>query len=265
MSIRRAVRLSALLLVPVAVLALAGCGGEDDSAPATTTTAAPSTSVAGSSDEKVDTGGGDEREVESWNRTAGPYRGQIGEQIDVDCDAGGEEATVWGTNVYTDDSSICTAAVHQGLITFDEGGTVTVEILDGQDEYVGSEANGVTTRGYGSWGGSFEFPDAEPLEVAATIDWGRAASFYADREEAELAVECAADGTAGSVWGTEVYTDDSSICTAAVHAGLITLDDGGEVTFRLVPGQESYTGSTANGIESRDYGSWGTSFEFVGA
>ena len=261
MSNRRA-RLSALLVVPL-VIALASCGGEDDPAPATTTTAAPSTSAAASSDEKVDTGGADESDVESWNRTAGPYRGQIGEQVEVDCDADGEEATVWGTNVYTDDSSICTAAVHQGLITFDEGGTVTVEIVDGQDEYVGSEANGVTTRSYGSWGGSFEFPDAEPLEVAATIDWGRSAGFYADREESELTVECESGGTAGNVWGTEVYTDDSSICTAAVHAGLITLEDGGEVTFRMVPGQESYTGSTANGIESRDYGSWGASFELV--
>ena len=52
--------------------------------------------------------------------------------------------------------------------------------------------------------------------------------------------------------------------TAAVHAGLITLADGGQVTFRLTPGEESYTGSTANGVQSRDYGSWGASFQFVG-
>ena len=48
-----------------------------------------------------------------------------------------------------------------------------------------------------------------------------------------------------------------------MHAGLITVDDGGEVTFRLLPGQDSYSGSTANGVTSQDYGSWGDSFEFV--
>ena len=171
---------------------------------------------------------------------------------------------MWGTNVYTDDSSVCTAAVHQGLIGLDDGGTVTIEILDGQAEYVGSQANGVTTRSYGSWGGSFSFPDAEPLEVGATIDWSRSASFYAGDDRAEITVECAPGGTAGSVWGSGTYTDDSSICTAAVHAGLITLADGGQVTFRLTPGEESYTGSTANGVQSRDYGSWGASFQFLG-
>ena len=35
------------------------------------------------------------------------------------------------------------------------------------------------------------------------------------------------------------------------------------MTFRLIPGEESYAGSSANGIDSSDYGSWGASFEFV--
>lgn len=252
---------SAVVLLAVPLLFAVGCGGDDDTA--ATTTVASTTTDGDQADTKVDDGGGDESDVESWDRTAGPYRGRIGEQVELDCDPEGEPAEVWGTNVYTDDSSICTAAVHQGLITFDDGGTVAIEIAEGADEYVGSEANGVTTRSYGSWGGSFEFPDAEPLDVASTIDWGRNAGFYSDRDETEFTVECEEGGTPGSVWGTGTYTDDSSICTAAVHAGLITLADGGEVTFRLVEGQESYAGSSANGVDSTDYGHWGASFEFV--
>lgn len=249
-----------LLAVPL-LLAAAGCGGDDDTS---TTTAAPTTAADGDqADGKVDEGGGDESALGSWDRTAAPYRSRIGEQIEIECDSEGEPGEVWGTNLYTDDSSICTAAVHQGLITFDDGGTVTIEIAEGADEYVGSEANGVTSRSYGSWGGSFEFPDAEPLESTATIDWSRNGGFYSDRTTTEFTVECEAGGTPGSVWGTGTYTDDSSICTAAVHAGLITVADGGEVTFRLVEGQESYEGSSANGVDSSDYGSWGASFEFV--
>jgi hypothetical protein len=80
-----------------------------------------------------------------------------------------------------------------------------------------------------------------------------------------VTVLCSSGGTVHNVWGTDVYTSDSSVCTAAVHAGLITLEDGGEVTLHLLDGQDSYTGSEANGVTSLDYGSWGSSFEFVEA
>ncbi|WP_442942330.1 LCCL domain-containing protein [Nostoc sp.] len=62
---------------------------------------------------------------------------------------------------------------------------------------------------------------------------------------------------------TTVYTDDSSICNAAVHAGLITTRNGGQVRIRICPGAVSYYGTTRNGVNSRNYGSWGGSFIFV--
>ena len=52
---------------------------------------------------------------------------------------------------------------------------------------------------------------------------------------------CPPEGQAYTVWGTEIYTDDSSVCTAAVHAGLINFENGGEV-FIAVRGGESYRG-----------------------
>ena len=67
---------------------------------------------------------------------------------------------------------------------------------------------------------------------------------YAGREE--LTCRCGKTEGGADVWGTDVYTDDSSICTAAVHAGLIEADDGGEVTFELAPGRDEYTGSEAS-------------------
>jgi hypothetical protein len=63
------------------------------------------------------------------------------------------------------------------------------------------------------------------------------------------------------VAGSGPYTDDSSICTAAVHAGAIHAKDGGDVTIEIRPGQERYAGSDRNYIKSGDYaGTWDGSF-----
>ena len=83
------------------------------------------------------------------------HRGLNGEQFEYECPVGGTLRFVWGTDVYTDDSSVCTAGVHVGVITLESGGTVTIEIRPGQDAYVASERNGVTTLDYPAWGGSF--------------------------------------------------------------------------------------------------------------
>lgn len=63
-----------------------------------------------------------------------------------------------GSGPYTADSSICTAGVHAGLITIADGGTVVIEVAAGQESYEASDANGVSTSSYGSYGSSFTFP-----------------------------------------------------------------------------------------------------------
>lgn len=52
-----------------------------------------------------------------------------------------------------------------------------------------------------------------------------------------------------ALYGTDVYPSNNPICVAALHAGKITTD-GGQVTVQLNPGEESYTGSSRNGIDS---------------
>jgi LCCL domain len=58
------------------------------------------------------------------------------------------------------------------------------------------------------------------------------------------------------VWGMDVYTASSAICVAAVHAGVITLEAGGEVTVTLQPKQETLFGSDRNKISSRHWTNW---------
>jgi hypothetical protein len=253
-----------LALVALGAL-LAGCGddGGDDEFSATTSTTVSEESTTTDADTTTTAPEEESREQSGsgpWAATAADRRGEVGTTATFECPGGGEAGSLWGVNIYTDDSSVCTAAVQMGLITFEEGGSVTIEILEGQDSYTGAEANGVTSKRYASWGGSFEFPDATPLEVSQLVEWNASARELAGKPEGTFTVDCPPEGTAGNLWGTGTYTDDSSVCTAAVHAGVITQDGGGEVTFTMLPGEESYQGSTANDITSNDYGSWSGSF-----
>ena len=65
----------------------------------------------------------------------------------------------------------------------------------------------------------------------------------------------------GFVWGTDVFTLDSDVCMAALHAGAIGIG-GGAVTASALPGQASYVGTMSNGVPSRDWGSYDASFMF---
>ncbi|MCB1323493.1 MAG: hypothetical protein KDK34_24760 [Leptospiraceae bacterium] len=81
-----------------------------------------------------------------------------------------------------------------------------------------------------------------------------------DNQESSFAVKCPANCTSGSVWGTDTYTSDSAICMAAVHAGVITAAEGGEVTVTKAAGESSYNGSQRNGVSTSNWGSYDSSF-----
>jgi hypothetical protein len=97
----------------------------------------------------------------NWGTNAVSHRGENGQRFSYSCPPGGAPGNVWGTDVYTDDSSICTAAVHAGLITLANGGTVTIEMRPGQSSYAASRRNGVGSSSYGEWSGSYVFAGAE--------------------------------------------------------------------------------------------------------
>jgi hypothetical protein len=94
-----------------------------------------------------------------WLASATALRSRTGEQFIFRCPPGGSAGRgPFGTDIYADHSSVCTAAVHAGVITFASGGTVTIEIRAGQDFYAGSPGQGgVTSSAAGGWPGSFTF------------------------------------------------------------------------------------------------------------
>ena len=69
-----------------------------------------------------------------------------------------------------------------------------------------------------------------------------------------------------SVTGSDPYTDASSICGAAAHAGAIDAQRGGLVMIQILPGQDDYHGTTQNFIHSADYAHpWAGSFAVLSA
>jgi hypothetical protein len=96
--------------------------------------------------------------VATWSTMVTEYRGQNGLRLAFSCPANSEMTfnTVWGTDTYTDDSSVCSAAVHAGKITT-AGGEILLEIRPGENSYTGTRRNGVTSLNYGNWGGSYVF------------------------------------------------------------------------------------------------------------
>ena len=103
--------------------------------------------------------GGPSARVEDrrWFSNAEEFRGRHGEKVVYECGPGpGPAMLVWGTDVYSDDSFVCWAAVHAGAMKVGEAAAVVIEILPGQARYQGSERNGVTSMDWDTpWAGSF--------------------------------------------------------------------------------------------------------------
>ncbi len=91
----------------------------------------------------------------SWAVNALSHRGHNGQTFTYRCSAGAAPRNVWGSGIYSDDSSVCTAAVHAGRINPVAGGAVTIEIRPGRARYAGSARHGVTSMNFAAWPGSF--------------------------------------------------------------------------------------------------------------
>jgi hypothetical protein len=67
--------------------------------------------------------------------------------------------------------------------------------------------------------------------------------------------------TPGQVVGSGPYADGSSICAAAIHAGVIGAASGGLVTIELRPGEAHYAASWSHYVQSESYDRfWSGSF-----
>jgi hypothetical protein len=193
------------------------------------------------------------------------YRGRNGEEFKF-LVLGKDSGEFWGTDIYTDDSLLSLVAVHTGALRIGEYGIVQVTVLPGQDNYNGCFRNGLNSSDFGNWYGSYllkRYTEEEPIGPAETItvvgdDPGDLTAF---REQTGNVLAFFVTGSdSGSIWGTEVYTDDSTLALVCVHTGLLEIGETGIIEVTLLPGLEQYEGSTQNGITSQSYGSWQWSY-----
>ena len=92
--------------------------------------------------------------------------------------------------------------------------------------------------------------------------WNWSASGVENRLGLDFAYICPKNGSVGRVTGTGHYAIWSSVCTAAVHAGLISVKKGGKVIFRIGGSKNSFRGSNQNRVQSAKYGSRNSHFTF---
>lgn len=74
------------------------------------------------------------------------FNGKPGQRYVVKCpkDCSKEEQEVFGDSIYTDDSKICQAGIHAGLLT-DKGGELEIAVDEGQKKYAGKMRNSINS------------------------------------------------------------------------------------------------------------------------
>jgi hypothetical protein len=105
-----------------------------------------------------------------------------------------------------------------------------------------------------------------PDEIRALLDQGLLAS----DAPARIQDLCDTPGTTfyfrvtgstdGSLWGTDVYTGDSALAAAAVHAGAVKAGESAVVRVTVMPPLAHYQGSVRHGVTSHDFGRYGTAY-----
>lgn len=70
--------------------------------------------------------------------------------------------------------------------------------------------------------------------------------------------------TEGMVWGTDVYTGDSTLAAAAVHAGVVEPGASAIVKVTVMAPLPQYQGSVRHGVTTHDFGRFGTAFKVEG-
>lgn len=109
--------------------------------------------------------------------------------------------------------------------------------------------------------------DLSPKQLRALLDQGFLAA-EAPPNMLELCHDVGANyyfrvrgDTEGQVWGTDIYTGDSMLSVAAVHAGIVKPGDTAVVKVTVVAPLSQYQGSVRNNVKSHDFGRYGTAYK----
>ncbi len=120
-----------------------------------------------------------------------------------------------------------------------------------------------------SLSGSVTASPSTPERIIPEFSWETSMSRYQmDKDKfigQRLTFSCpkrSVGQTNEAVFGTDVYPSTTPLCTAAMHAGVISAN-GGVVTAQLNPGADEYKGTSRNGVTSGDLPATERSVVFV--
>ncbi|XP_064016120.1 cysteine-rich secretory protein LCCL domain-containing 2 isoform X2 [Pogoniulus pusillus] len=160
---------------------------------------------------------------------------------------------IFGTFYYESSSSICRAAIHYGILD-NKGGLVDITRKGRIPAFVKSTRNGVESFRKSKPSNAFMVSKVttQTLDCYTTVaDLCQFKKPSTHCPRIYCPAHCKDEPSYWApVFGTNVYADSSSICKAAVHAGVIPDESGGFVDVMPVEKKKSYAGSLKNGVQS---------------
>lgn len=196
------------------------------------------------------------------------FNGPTQKQIRVSCSEGCLRSKTYklkGYMLYTEDSSICAAALQLGIID-DSGEDVIVTLRKGISQYIGRKGNHEIISADESHPQlrSFTVSKANRVKSLSCQDDAMFTMQLKDNERGLVTCpsRCFIQG-AHVIGGKDgFYAPTSIFCAAAMHAGAISVE-GGQVEFQVTGGRRAYHGSNANGIQSENGSGFLRSFKFA--
>uniref|UniRef100_A0A8C2CP66 Cysteine-rich secretory protein LCCL domain containing 1a n=1 Tax=Cyprinus carpio TaxID=7962 RepID=A0A8C2CP66_CYPCA len=157
-------------------------------------------------------------------------------------------AKVVGTVYYDMQSSICRAGIHYGVIDND-GGWMDVTRQGRKDFFIKSYKNGLQSLGKYQSANAFTVSKHLKLLLLHCQTNLSKLSFLPTRIYCPK--NCLQENPHLSrVIGTKMYSDKSSICRSAIHAGVLRNESGGYVDVMPTDNRKLYISSYQNGIVS---------------
>ncbi|XP_076838128.1 cysteine-rich secretory protein LCCL domain-containing 1b [Brachyhypopomus gauderio] len=156
---------------------------------------------------------------------------------------------VIGTGHYDMQSSICGAGLHAGIIDND-GGWLDVTRLGRRPRFAKSYKNGVETLAKNQSANAFTVSNVPVKAIRCDTTMAQFCPFKKPVSHCPRMFcprNCLHDSHA-RVFGSRYYSDRSSICRAAIHAGVIQNDLGGYLDVMSVDRRRQHSGSSQNGV-----------------
>ncbi|XP_035284440.1 cysteine-rich secretory protein LCCL domain-containing 1b [Anguilla anguilla] len=160
---------------------------------------------------------------------------------------------VIGSAYYDMQSSICGAGIHAGIVD-NEGGWLDITRVGRKEHFTKSNKNGVQTLGKSESANSFTVSKVPVKAITCETTVAQLCPFkkpvrhcprlYCPRNCLQMTSQHS------RVIGTRVYSDKSSICRSAIHAGVVQNDSGGYLDVMPVDRRRQYISTHQNGVSS---------------